>query len=343
MMEHRILCGLIFTAGLSFGSARSLADVQPGHDEGMGARAKKEMVFLLVDKAKLLAELLTWPEDASQAEHLISFKIAIGKGEGDKQKAGDNKTPEGIYFTQRIIAGKDLPAKYGPTAIPIDFPNPLDRFLGKTGYGIWLHGVEQDHRIEAAKVTEGCVAFYNADIQSLTQWLVPAQSVVVIARDASQVNRPEDVAQVQARTKQWINAWAQRDVESYIKLYHDKFQALGKNLQNYYLYKKRVFASYEKMSLAMNNIRVFTHDRYAVAVMNQEFNGDDRYLSYGRKVLYWHHTDQGEWKLFHEDFDQQPMQFMSLVKKLPKSSKIHQAPKPFTRRLNLGSERKYAL
>ena len=47
------------------------------------------------------------------------------------------------------------------------FPNDYDKDLGKTGYGIWLHGVEDDSRIEKANVTEGCVAFYNADIKLL--------------------------------------------------------------------------------------------------------------------------------------------------------------------------------
>ncbi|MCX6128651.1 MAG: L,D-transpeptidase family protein [Proteobacteria bacterium] len=312
MMHRQILSGFILAFGLIANFRAAHAEDQKAQIEAISARAQQEMVFLLVDKAKLQADLLTWPEDIKQAERLISFKIAIGKSEGDKQKAGDNKTPEGIYFTQHIIDGKGLPAKYGPTAIPIDFPNPLDRFLGKTGYGIWLHGVEQDHRIDAAKVTEGCVAFYNADIQSLTQWLVPNQSVVVIARDAAQVNRPEDVEKVRTLTKQWIDDWANRDIEHYIKLYHPDFKALGKNRQQYYSYKKKIFASYEKMSLSMSNIRVFTHDRYAVAVMNQDFNGDDRYRSYGRKLLYWHHTDAGEWKLFHEDFDKQPMLFLSV-------------------------------
>lgn len=311
-MYRRILSLLLSVGGLGFLPSQGRAENDTATAESIRAKAQREMVFLLVDKAKLQAGLMTMPEDNQQPEQLISFKIAIGKEEGDKQKAGDNRTPEGIYFSQRILNGRRLGPKYGPFAIPIDFPNPLDRFFGKTGYGIWLHGVEQDHRIEAAKVTEGCVAFYNADIQSLTQWLVPAQSVVVIAKDASHVNRPEAVAKIRQLTQEWIDAWAKRDIDHYIGLYHDSFKAEGRDKKAYYEYKKRVFASYKDMQLAMNNIRVFTHDRYAVAVMNQDFNGDNRYRSYGRKILYWQHGDDGTWKLFHEEFDNQPMQFVNL-------------------------------
>ncbi len=273
---------------------------------------QEEMVFLLVDKAKLRADLLTWPENEQVSERLLSFRIAIGKEEGDKQKVGDNRTPEGIYFAKGIIDGGELPAKYGPYAIPIDFPNPLDRYLGKTGYGIWLHGVEQDNRIEAAKVTEGCVAFYNADIETLTQWLLPHQSVIVIAKDAKEVNRPQDIAQVRNLTQAWIDAWAARDLSRYISFYNEDFKHLNRSLSAYEAYKRRVFASYRDMSVKMSEIRVFSHDRYAVAIMNQDFKGDDRYQTSGRKILYWKRSsDSGEWKLFHEEFDPRPIRFTS--------------------------------
>ncbi|RYZ58358.1 MAG: DUF4440 domain-containing protein [Proteobacteria bacterium] len=273
-----------------------------------------ELVFLLVDKTRLKADLLTWPEDGSKSEKLVSFRIAIGKENGDKQKSGDNKTPEGIYFAKRIIDGRRLPAKYGPVAIPIDFPNPLDRFLGKTGYGIWLHGVEQDSRIEAANVTEGCVAFYNADIRSLSQWLKPYDSIIVIAKDATQVNRPEDVEQVTKLVHEWTAAWNERDLDSYISYFIPNFRSFDKNmnLKNYKKYKERVFASYKDMSVKMQDVRVFTHDRYAVAIMNQDFKGDNHFAAFGRKVLYWQRSDDGGWKLFHEEFDAQPMRFTNL-------------------------------
>jgi murein L,D-transpeptidase YafK len=273
-----------------------------------------ELVFLLVDKTRLKADLLTWPEDGQKSEKLVSFRIAIGKENGDKQKSGDNKTPEGIYFAKRIIDGRRLPAKYGPVAIPIDFPNPLDRFLGKTGYGIWLHGVEQDSRIEAANVTEGCVAFYNADIRSLSQWLKPFDSIIVIAKDATQVNRPEDVEQVTKLVHEWTSAWNDRDLDRYISYFIPNFRSFDKNmnLKNYKNYKERVFASYKEMSVQMQDVRVFTHDRYAVAIMNQDFKGDNHFSAFGRKVLYWQRSDDGGWKLFHEEFDDQPMRFTNL-------------------------------
>lgn len=305
---------MLLAASMSFAG---LAAPRLAHAEGSSLHDKNsELVFLLVDKTRLTADLLTWPEDGLKSEKLVSFRIAVGKETGDKQKSGDNKTPEGIYFAKKIINGRDLPAKYGPVAIPIDFPNPLDRFLGKTGYGIWLHGVEQDSRIEAANVTEGCVAFYNADIRSLAQWLVPAESIIVIAKDATQVNRPEDVGEVRRLVDEWTAAWNDRDIDRYISYFIPNFRSFDKhmNLKSYRRYKQRVFASYKDMSVKMQDVRVFTHDHYAVAIMNQDFVGDDRFHAFGRKVLYWQRLDNGGWKLFHEEFDEQPMRFTSLAR-----------------------------
>lgn len=263
---------------------------------------EKDMLFLLVDKASLRADLRTWPNDPKRSELLASFRIAIGKEEGDKQVEGDNKTPEGIYFAQEIIDGKTLPAKYGPFAIPIDFPNPLDRSWGKTGYGIWLHGVERDARVEEAKVTEGCVAFYNADIDSLTRWLKPQHSVVIISKEQAVVNKSEDLTKVNAATQNWINAWQARDLDAYIASYAPDFRFRRMGLDGFKSYKQKVFNSYKNMSVEMTQIRVFTHDRYAISIMNQDFNGDNRYVSKGRKVLYWTRQADDSWRISHEAF-----------------------------------------
>ena len=278
----------------------------------IGEQQESDMLFLLVDKSRLRADLKTWPADFQQAENLFSFRIAVGKEEGDKQVEGDNRTPEGIYFAQRIIDGRNLPERYGPYAIPIDFPNPIDKIWGKTGYGIWLHGVEKDARVEEAKVTEGCVAFYNSDIRSLVHWLRPFHSVIVIAKDANQVNRPEDIEQVRSLTEAWYHSWDNRQHGDYLQFYGDEFRLRGMNRASFSTYKKRVFDKYNRMDVKIENLRVFTHNKYAVSVMNQYFNGDDQYVSNGRKILYWRKGADGIWKISHEEFDSQRFEFQTI-------------------------------
>ena len=44
--------------------------------------------------------------------------------------------------------------KYGVAAYPLDYPNAWDRFNERTGYGIWLHGV--DHKNPEPKSAARC-------------------------------------------------------------------------------------------------------------------------------------------------------------------------------------------
>lgn len=262
-----------------------------------------DMMVLTVDKTSLKADLKTWPEEPGKARALRSFKIAIGKADGDKEYEGDNKTPEGIYFAQSHIAGSALPDKYGTMAIPIDFPNPIDQVARKTGHGIWLHGVDREQRIEEAKVTEGCVAFYNSDIARLAGWLKSHQGVVVIARDASLVNRESDLADVRLRTLDWIGAWASRDMPKYGSFYATDFRFGLHNLKSYKEYKSKVFAGYKEMTVKFDGLRVITHPKYAVSFFNQDFQGDGRFSSIGRKILYWERDQGGSWMIKREVFE----------------------------------------
>ena len=315
MARQGIISSFLFIALTAWSTAsaeglRALA--LPQSDEGSLDDVKSEVLFLAVDKKNLKAELRTLPEPANLPTTLRSFRIAIGKEFGDKVREGDNRTPEGVYFARRIIDGSKLPAKYGPKAIPINFPNPIDRLEKKSGHGIWLHGVERDSRVEEANVTEGCVAFYNDDIVRLSGWLKPYQGIVVIADDVSKVNQPSDVKQLQQLTQKWYTSWQQRDIDAYISHYHEKlFRYRGMNLDQFQAYKKRVFSSYKSMTLDISDLRVIAHPKYAMTIMNQDFNGDDRFISNGRKILYWTKDQQGRWKILVEDFENRRLEAMS--------------------------------
>ena len=276
--------------------------------QAAAAGSRTDFLMLTVDKARLTADLRTWPEVGGVSLILRSFRIAIGKQEGDKEREGDNRTPEGIYFTKRSLDGKSLPVKYGPVAIPIDFPNPIDRFARKTGHGIWLHGVEEDTRVEQAKVTEGCVAFYNADITRLTDWVKPLRGVVMIAKDNVGVNDNADIEAVTKRSLEWADAWAKRDLETYMKFYSQDFEHEAKKLPAWREYKQRVFSTYKVMDVKFAQMRVATHPKYALTMMNQDFRGDKRFTSVGRKLLYWQKGADGIWVITREVFGPQQVQ-----------------------------------
>lgn len=264
-----------------------------------------ELLLLSVGKKSLQAELRTLPAPHEQSLLLQSFPIAIGKELGDKFKEGDNRTPEGIYFpTRHINTANVRPSKYGDISIAINFPNPIDQLQGKTGYGIWLHGAGNDKRIADKQVTEGCIAFYNDHMERLSHWLKPGAGVIVIAKEIQDINIPADIEALTQATHAWIEAWKTRDIDSYISSYSQDFVNRNMDKKAYHQYKKQVFGSYHSMTVTIDHLRIISQPKYAMAMMNQDFRGDKRFHSYGKKVVYWHKTQDG-WKIVRENFDRQ--------------------------------------
>ena len=104
------------------------------------------------------------------------FGCIHGRVEGDKQKEGDLKTPEGVYFITRKITQKLDFMEYGPHAVSLNYPNPADRLRGKTGSGIWLHSKGQPI---AGLTTRGCLAIDQHEIREIVHQLKPGTPVIV--------------------------------------------------------------------------------------------------------------------------------------------------------------------
>ncbi len=120
-------------------------------------------VFILaVDKVK--KELLVLEETEESFRVVERYKVSYGEKKGDKKREGDLMTPEGVYQIVAVKSDAQLPARYGPGAFVLNYPNDLDRKQGKTGSGIWIHGSGLGENV---KDTEGCVEVNDTDIVSL--------------------------------------------------------------------------------------------------------------------------------------------------------------------------------
>jgi len=93
------------------------------------------------------------------------FFITMGQLGVGKTKEGDQKTPLGLYTVGQEVAQKNLTPFYGVGALKLDFPNSFDRFLSKSGSGIWLHGVPQNVYSRPSRASDGCIVFTNSDLR----------------------------------------------------------------------------------------------------------------------------------------------------------------------------------
>ena len=98
---------------------------------------------------------------------LSDYYITIGRAGFGKEREGDLKTPVGVYHVDGYIPGTQLHARYGAGALTTDYPNTLDRFLNRTGYGIWLHGTEPGWINRGPRASEGCITLSNPDFEQL--------------------------------------------------------------------------------------------------------------------------------------------------------------------------------
>lgn len=139
-------------------------------------------LFFAADKA---GGLLFQIENNHQPAITREFPCIHGQVEGDKQKEGDLKTPEGIYFITHKVTQKLDFMEYGPHAFALNYPNPVDRIRKKTGSGIWLHSKGQPI---AGIQTRGCLAIEQDDICNLLSVLAPG-TPVLIAEHLGDVSR----------------------------------------------------------------------------------------------------------------------------------------------------------
>ncbi len=279
------------------------AFLEPGFCGKESAELSQNPGFLQlrINKEKLVATLSTLEPLGTASRALGKFSIATGKNIGDKERQGDNKTPEGIYFSKPRIDGSVLEPKYGPLAVPLDYPNAMDQKEHKTGSGIWLHGTGPYRDVADKNITRGCVAFEDKHIEFLGNWFRPESTVVVVDSGDKPKKEKEDRFYLTSRALSWASAWERRDHAEYSKFYSAAFIHEKGRRKQFLAYKKNIFKAYKSMFVGLKRLRVVVHKKYAISVFEQHFKGDDVIDSTGIKVLYWQKSE-GDWKIAREVF-----------------------------------------
>ena len=141
---------------------------------------------------------------------LSDYYITMGRAGAGKEREGDLKTPVGVYQIDGYIPGGQLHARYGAGALTTNYPNSLDRFLNRTGYGIWLHGTEPGWINRGPRASEGCLTLSNPDFEQLLIQLGSHQDVPVVIDDAPRWIKTQDLHQAKDKVLASITASASR-------------------------------------------------------------------------------------------------------------------------------------
>ncbi len=234
-----------------------------------------------------------------------NYYASIARNGYGKSTAGDLRTPVGVYHATTFEPGNVLPPFYGSGAFPLDYPNLWDRMLGRTGHGIWLHGVPVSTYARPPRTSEGCVVLANEDLLALRSWIVPGDTPVVFS-DSLRWTAPATLASQRSelvrRIDNWRARWSERDTDGYLGFYATDFHSDGMNLSQFGRYKRAVNAAKRRIDVHIRDLDLLRYPGekdLVLAEFTQDYRSDN-FATVARKQQFWQRGSDGEWRIIRE-------------------------------------------
>lgn len=235
------------------------------------------------------------------------FYMSIGVNGVGKQRRGDRKTPLGVYFVTEQLDTRGLNEKYGITAFPLDYPNAVDRLAGRTGDGIWLHGVPPGGARRPERDTDGCIALPNESLGELQHHLEAGRTPVIVTtglETSAAAARERLGDELETAVEAWRQAQLDGSLDAYLASYADEFRYRGLDRSAFAAMRAQRFAR-EKMSrLEIGELMLLadpvTSNLYLARFdVRWETAGGRRFE--GSKRLYWRRDAAGVLRIVAED------------------------------------------
>jgi len=123
-------------------------------------------------------------ENGPQGMKLVSdHYVSVGKQGVDKTVEGDQRTPLGVYFVSDRVGQGSLGEAFGAGAMQLNYPNLFDQMHGRTGSGIYVHGVPFNTYSRPPKDSDGCVTLANDELVMLMNTVPIHDTPVIITRN----------------------------------------------------------------------------------------------------------------------------------------------------------------
>lgn len=242
-----------------------------------------------VDKKK---GVFNFFEKKSPLKVRYSYPCVTGQLPGDKKQINDLRTPEGVYFVEYKIAnGLDF-REYGGIAYTLNYPNPVDRLRGKTGYGIWIHSKGFE-----LVPTKGCVAIGRANIAEVGPYLLPGTPVVVAEELAGTAeNDNGSLATLKGLMAEWTQAWESRSARLFDYYDPDSYSRATENFAAFRLNKERLFKILSFIKIYNREIHALEGPGYWVT-WSEQFYTASNLSTEGVRRLYWQKDNRGRFRI----------------------------------------------
>lgn len=236
-----------------------------------------------------------------------SFYMSIGVNGIRKERRGDRKTPLGVYVITEQLDTRGLNEKYGITAFPLDYPNAIDRLAGRTGDGIWLHGVLPGGARRPERDTDGCIALPNESLEGLQRHLEPGSTPIIVTTGlevAVAETRERIGDELDAAIGSWRQAQLDGSLDAYLANYADDFRYRGLDLSAFAALRETRFSREKLTRLDIGELMLLADPvtpnlYFARFEIHWETAGGSRFQ--GSKRLYWQRGADGALRIVAED------------------------------------------
>jgi murein L,D-transpeptidase YafK len=228
------------------------------------------------------------------------YNAFTGKVKGDKIREGDLKTPVGIYNIEKKISKLD--SFYGPLAFVTNYPNIYDKYRGKNGSGIWIHGLPTEQ--ERDDYTKGCIAINNSNMLCLDKEVdIDSTLLLINPAETKQNVSKTTLTHILSNLYSWRYSWIYNDIDKYLSFYSKEFKRHnGMKYSRFVKYKTRVFNKNEKKKIVFNDINVlpYPNTENIFQISFKEFYKSKSFTFEGDKILIVKVDNSGKFKILTE-------------------------------------------
>ncbi len=261
--------------------------------------APNQKYALLADASR--ARLFVFENVQGEPQLIRDYYVSVGRNGVNKRDEGDKKTPVGVYTLAGELPRQRLTSFYGAGALPLNYPNEWDVLHGRSGHGIWLHGVPPDTYSRPPKTSDGCLVVSNPDYEEIARLLRGSNTPILIAESTDWVDRATWLAQRQDLLDQlesWKADWQQKDVERYLGHYSNGF--LRREGASWIDGKRRNISQKDWIHIGLSDVSLFLYpgNDLAVITLTQSYDSD-KHRDVSIKRLYLK-LENGDWRIDYE-------------------------------------------
>jgi len=261
----------------------------------------------------------------------VQFKAPCSTGEtaGVKQKAGDKKTPEGVYFLKDEYEDKYLSPVYGQKAFPTDYPNLIDKRAGKNGSAIWIHGTNKKLK---PLDSNGCVALENSNILKLSDYVNLHSTPVIMVEEIDKIDKESLIKQEQdvlLMLDQWMQASEDGNYHDYLSFYSSNYLPDISWWEQWLEIRNPADKVDSRLKVERGKTGIYYHNHVFVVLFDYFLTFENKKILLGKRKLFLESQDNN-YKIIGDIFQSFSKKFQTA--KLPLISAAKKLVKPVSKK-----------